>query len=808
MNKWLVNPYTVGPPVMGDRFYGREKLLYRVVRSLQTTNVILLQGQRRIGKTSFLRQLASVLSDEQSEVPNLPQRIPVLFDIQRYIQDTLPQFQGHLADAIVRSIESLPVRSLEIPTLKDLEANSTFFQERWLPQVREHLGDPELVILVDEFDNFDEQISPHTQQSLIPFLGQLVSGESWVKWVFTLGRLSGKISLEYDPIVSSGEEFRLTFLSVEATKELIVRSAENLLTYNPESIEYIYKLTNGQPHLVQAVCSKIFEHLLEEEQQIVTIQSVEAVIPQTLEAYGSAIASIVSVPPVEEKVLIAIAQLTKSETSTNRSQIIKSLIKNRVSLQRDDLRNAIESLSKWGLLKGNMKILQISIKIVQLWLLKNRLVEPTKQEKLDLQYALAQSRIDFAEKALHAGRYKLAIKDYQESLDYIPNNIKALQGLEKAYRLNNEVFHLSRLEVLKKLYLCDKNHGSFVSLTQAVEQYIFLCEKKEDFQSAISQYDFFLRLQENDYWETKNFDRLLNEFSKQIRDLEEELKLYKYALKSPIDPKDKFKLIFVSDRIKKKYTFRIERYYIYRLEKSILNLTFIKNKLNNILKNGRKNGHDLYIEKLTSLEKKQWFLSQRVEIELSLFKNDFKQAISILKKLDKTDKKIDKKDEEIIFESILIKFIKIVNPTLNLLKTLVFFGSSTMYCLFLILLLNHWLINALNKLFFGGLVIMALIPLFVLWMVYYKLNLLKIIGLLGLSIMYCFALSFLVNNWLIHAFNALIICGLIMIATSPFFILWILMELLFEELMIVLERGILLIMKKFKFRILSLVTSD
>ena len=52
MNKPLINPYTVGPPVMGENFYGRDILLQQVERSLRRTNVVLLQGQRRIGKTS------------------------------------------------------------------------------------------------------------------------------------------------------------------------------------------------------------------------------------------------------------------------------------------------------------------------------------------------------------------------------------------------------------------------------------------------------------------------------------------------------------------------------------------------------------------------------------------------------------------------------------------------------------------------------------------------------------------------------------------------------------------------------------
>lgn len=456
MNRLLINPYTVGPPVVSGRFYGRSKLLNQVHRALQSTNVVLLQGQRRIGKTSFLKHLAHLLLSEQSELSELSQKIPVMFDIQRYVQDTLPQFQFHLAATIIRASKHVRNQISNVPDLSDFEADTTLFQDKWLPQIHEQLGNQELVILVDEFDNFDEQFAPQAIRSLVPFIGQLVSGETWLRWVFALGRLTGEVSLEYDSIVRRGEEFRLTFFSPEEARKLIVEPAEGILDYHANAIERIYSLTNGQPHLTQAVCSKIFEYSLENNFKIVTLETVLATTPQVLEAYGSAIASIISVPPVEEKVLIAIAKLESSEKIVTRDQVIKLLVDNGVRLNRDDLSNALNSLLEWELLKGNSETLQISIELVQHWLLQNRFLEPSQKENLDIQYSLAQSRFVFAEQAFHAGLYDLAINDYNESLNYIPSNSKALRGLAEAYRLSHD--SLNRVETLKKLYFYDQNN--------------------------------------------------------------------------------------------------------------------------------------------------------------------------------------------------------------------------------------------------------------------------------------------------------------------------------------------------------------
>lgn len=56
---WRENPYIIGRPIYGrDRFYGREEL-FDFIRDVlsEHAKVILLHGQRRIGKSSVLRQI-------------------------------------------------------------------------------------------------------------------------------------------------------------------------------------------------------------------------------------------------------------------------------------------------------------------------------------------------------------------------------------------------------------------------------------------------------------------------------------------------------------------------------------------------------------------------------------------------------------------------------------------------------------------------------------------------------------------------------------------------------------------------------
>jgi tetratricopeptide (TPR) repeat protein len=61
-NEELGNPFLAGPPVRGERFFGRSRLLEEILRHLEDASIVLL-GPRRSGKTSVLYRLAQLCAD-------------------------------------------------------------------------------------------------------------------------------------------------------------------------------------------------------------------------------------------------------------------------------------------------------------------------------------------------------------------------------------------------------------------------------------------------------------------------------------------------------------------------------------------------------------------------------------------------------------------------------------------------------------------------------------------------------------------------------------------------------------------------
>ena len=96
---WKNNPYVIGTPI-ADRqlFFGREVLLQFIDDNLrQGTKMILLYGQRRIGKSSVLAQIPAFIDFDRF--------CCVSFDLQNQGNRPLGQVLHSLATAIVEQLE-------------------------------------------------------------------------------------------------------------------------------------------------------------------------------------------------------------------------------------------------------------------------------------------------------------------------------------------------------------------------------------------------------------------------------------------------------------------------------------------------------------------------------------------------------------------------------------------------------------------------------------------------------------------------------------------------------------------------------
>src|SRR5512136_465748 len=144
----MVNPYIAGAPVTEARmFFGREDVFDWIQNNLAgryADHTLVIHGQRRVGKTSVLKQLGN----------RLPKKyIPVFFDLQGRTHTTLDRFLWWLAREIVRVLKQERAIDLPVPEKEAFTQDMEFFEHRFLAELRAVLGDQVLLLTFDEFDN-------------------------------------------------------------------------------------------------------------------------------------------------------------------------------------------------------------------------------------------------------------------------------------------------------------------------------------------------------------------------------------------------------------------------------------------------------------------------------------------------------------------------------------------------------------------------------------------------------------------------------------------------------------------------------
>ncbi|MEH1769653.1 ATP-binding protein [Nostoc sp.] len=159
------NPYIIGTPIeIPEKLFGRETIFEDIKDSLQQdAQVILLNGQRRIGKSSVLKNIPLVVSKDEL--------LFVHCDLQAHSHASL----GEILYAIFREIFkviNLDTSNLDILLSIDVDIRR-IINNKLLPIVYNALENRKLILLLDEFDVVTQNDTEQTS-GFLRFLDNLV----------------------------------------------------------------------------------------------------------------------------------------------------------------------------------------------------------------------------------------------------------------------------------------------------------------------------------------------------------------------------------------------------------------------------------------------------------------------------------------------------------------------------------------------------------------------------------------------------------------------------------------------------------
>ena len=267
------NPYIAGAPVMDDSmFFGRQKLLNRLLNVLHH-NSLMITGERRIGKTTFLYHLKKVLdSDEGSEY----RFFPALIDLQG-VPET--QFFHALMSDVAEGLALSPATRESLRFRPGIEKYDGRDFGHDLQRVLEELKTRtsrkvKLCLLIDEVDVLNEYSESVNQRLRSIFMKTF--SESLVAVMSGVG-IKRIWKSEVSPWYNFFDEVELSAFTQEEAEELIKTPVTGFFTYEPAAIELILELSHRKPYLVQKFCIHAVNRMLEEGRSGITRADVLAV---------------------------------------------------------------------------------------------------------------------------------------------------------------------------------------------------------------------------------------------------------------------------------------------------------------------------------------------------------------------------------------------------------------------------------------------------------------------------------------------------------------------------------------------------
>lgn len=289
------SPYVTGSPLEPQHghtvFYGREELIGKISRQIVTHgNVVLLEGNRRAGKTSILKHLEgrsaipgwlAVYSSLQgaegaAQVVGVP--TPEVFrEIARSIATALTKLGIEVPLPNGQVIASgRPALGVARACREGISVESPFADFRdYLELVLAVLEPLELglVLMLDEFDKLQEGIDNGVTSPQVPENIRFMI-QSYPKFsaILTGSRRLKRLREEYwSALYGLGTSIPVTVLDDENARKVVTEPVRDQLTFSQEAVDRVIEVTARHPYLMQCLCNRVFDYAVQTKSRSITV---------------------------------------------------------------------------------------------------------------------------------------------------------------------------------------------------------------------------------------------------------------------------------------------------------------------------------------------------------------------------------------------------------------------------------------------------------------------------------------------------------------------------------------------------------
>ncbi len=268
------NPYIAGNPVRSaDMFFGREEEFQFIRARLQGEQqgcVIVLCGERRIGKTSILYQ---ILNGRLG-----PNFAPVFLDMQGMVVRKDGEFLEELAAKIRAAVPDTvgqPADRAPLQTYLDFN--------RFMDGISRRTAQRRLVLLIDEYELIETKVADgRLSPEIYEYFSSLLLRYPQLSFVFT-GSKSLKDSNAWSSLLAKSVYRKISFLGRRDAQALISTPLQDRVFFAPGTVDEMLRLTNGHAFFTQILCQTMVEVLNEAQTNITSRRVLEETLRRVLE---------------------------------------------------------------------------------------------------------------------------------------------------------------------------------------------------------------------------------------------------------------------------------------------------------------------------------------------------------------------------------------------------------------------------------------------------------------------------------------------------------------------------------------------
>src|SRR5579875_1814968 len=282
------DPYDLEPVTTEDELVGRQEILHQLIAQTEAERVgsSYVYGQKRVGKTSIVRTLATRLS-----TLNTQPHLALYLEAGDYVQTDAKRTIEHLGQQLCQRIRSADSRfaSLDIPAFDSgaLSPLSSF-----LDAVLSIIPNYRILFILDEFDELPHEIYR--------------KGPVGDAFFLTLRSISAKPSFGFLLVGGEKMEFIISYQGIALNKfdhlrvdyfdrekhwpdfqALVRKPAAQFLEISDNALIALYDQTAGNPYFTKLICRSLFKLLVERRDCYATEREIEEATGRTLRTVGS-----------------------------------------------------------------------------------------------------------------------------------------------------------------------------------------------------------------------------------------------------------------------------------------------------------------------------------------------------------------------------------------------------------------------------------------------------------------------------------------------------------------------------------------